>query len=128
MIRIFSLDISIKSLLLATVESVAVLVSLLCAIWLRFWNNPAGFEHYTSEPAFGWHALIVVAVFQICFYYNDLYDLVAVRRDADGLLRLVQSLGAACLTLGVLYFLIPSLLIGRGVFFITSLLVVTFVA
>jgi sugar transferase (PEP-CTERM system associated) len=127
MIRIFSIDISIKSILLATVESAAVLVSLLSAIWLRFWNNPAGFEHYTSMPAFGWHALIVVAVFQICFYYNDLYDLVAVRRNADGLLRLVQSLGAACLTLGVLYFLMPSLLIGRGVFFITSLLVVTLV-
>jgi sugar transferase (PEP-CTERM system associated) len=127
MIRIFSLDVSIKSLLLATVEAAAVLVSLLCGAWLRFWNNPAGFERYTSMPAFGWHALIVVVVFQICFYYNDLYNLVEVRRKADGLIRLVQSLGAACLTLGLLYFLMPSLLIGRGVFFITGLLVVTFV-
>src|SRR5215471_4445176 len=100
MIRIFSLDISIKSLLLATVESAAVLMALICAIWLRFWNSPAGFEQYTSEPAFGWHALLVVAVFQICFYYNDLYNLVEVRRRGDGLLRVVQSLGAACLTLG----------------------------
>jgi sugar transferase (PEP-CTERM system associated) len=45
----------------------------------------------------------------------------------ERVLRIEQSLGAACLLLGLLYFLVPSLLLSRGVFLIGMLLVTAFV-
>jgi sugar transferase (PEP-CTERM system associated) len=63
---------------------------------------------------------------QVCFYYSDLYDLNLVRQRRDQLVCLGQSLGAASLLLGMVYFAVPELLIGRGVFFISTALVAAF--
>jgi sugar transferase (PEP-CTERM system associated) len=41
------------------------------------------------------------------------------RQKPDQLLALGQSIGSGCLLLGILYFIFPNLLIGRGVFFIS---------
>ena len=61
---------------------------------------------------------IIVAVCLACFYYNDLYDLSSGCSSVDSVLRVEQSLGAAILLLGLLYFLAPGLLLSRGVFLI----------
>ncbi len=127
MIRIFSQYVSPKSIILMVTETVLITLSLLCAIRLRFWNDPVQFEVYTSWPDFAVQAGLIVAICQLCFYYNDLYDLTAVRRRSEQLVRLEQSLGAACLLLGLIYFLVPSLLIGRGVFIISMLLLTIFI-
>ncbi len=123
MIQIFNQYTPIRSLLLAALDSMLIALSLLCGVKLRFWRNPADFELYTVLPDFAVQTTIIVAVVQLCFYYNEIYDLNAVRRRSEQLIRLIQSLGVACLVLGLLYFLIPSLLIGRGVFFIALALV-----
>ncbi len=119
MIRVFSQYVSPKSILLMAIEGFLIVLSLLAGIRLRFWNNPVEFDNYIVLPDFAIQALIIALTFQICFYYNDLYDLSAVRRRGEQLARLGQSLGAACLLLGFIYFFLPVLLIGRGVFFIT---------
>ena len=69
----------------------------------------------------------MVVVFQLCFYFNDLYDAQPMQRRDDQALRLGQSLGAASLLLGLLYSLVPSLLVGRGVFFLNMVLVAAFI-
>jgi sugar transferase (PEP-CTERM system associated) len=125
MVRIFSQYVSVKSILLVLLESVLITFSVLCGVKLRFWSDPAAFQDYTALPDFAFQCLIIVVIFQLCFYYNDLYDLNTVRRRSEQLIRSGQSVGAACLILGLLYFLVPTLLIGRGVFFITLALVVT---
>lgn len=122
MIRVFSQYVSAKSLLLVVLEGLLIALSLVFAVKLRFWNQPEEFEFYTVLPDFGSQVLFIVLVFQMCFYYNDLYDLHAVRRRGEQLILLGQALGAACLLLGLLYFLVPALLIGRGVFFISMAL------
>jgi sugar transferase (PEP-CTERM system associated) len=124
MIRIFHQYISAKSVLLLALEGVLIVLALVAAVRLRFWNDPLEFDFHTAWPDFAAQTAIVVLVFQICFYYNDLYDLNAVRHSGEQLVRLGQSLGAACLLLGFIYFVAPALLIGRGVFAITVLLVV----
>ncbi len=123
MVRIFSQYVSLKSILLVMLEGVLMALALICAVKTRFWNDPATFRDYTILPEFGLQAAILVAVFQVCFYYNDLYNLSVVRRRSELLIRLWQSLGAGCLILGLLYFLAPALVLGRGVFFITVLIV-----
>jgi len=123
MIRIFSQYVSVKSLLLAVLEGILMAAALVGGVKLRFWGDPAAFEAYTAWPDFALQAFVIVLILQACFYYNDLYDLTAVRGRSDQVLRVGQSLGAACLILGLIYFLAPGLLIGRGIFFITILII-----
>jgi sugar transferase (PEP-CTERM system associated) len=127
MIRIFSQYVAPKSLLLILLEAGLMVLALACGVRLRFWNNPSEFEFYTQLPDFAWQGLVFAFIFQICFYYSDLYDLSVIRRRHEELLCLGQSLGAGSLLLGSVYFVFPDLLIGRGVFFISTLLVALFV-
>lgn len=127
MFRIFSQYVSVKSVLLMFVEGVLIVLSLLFAVKLRFWNNPADFALYTTFPEFAVQSGIVALVCLACFYCNDLYDLSAGSSSVEQVLRIEQSLGAASLLLGLLYFLFPSLLLGRGVFIIGMILVTALV-
>jgi sugar transferase (PEP-CTERM system associated) len=124
MIRIFSQYVSLKSLLLMLVEICLVAASLVGAVKLRFWNDPAEFSLYVVFPDFAVQIAIVAAVCVACFYCNDLYDLSSgCAGHMERALRIEQSLGAASLLLGLLYFLFPSLLLSRGVFLIGMVLV-----
>jgi sugar transferase (PEP-CTERM system associated) len=123
MFRIFSQYVSAKSLLLMMVEGSLIVLSLICAAKLRFWNSPAEFGFYVALPDFAVQIAIVVGVCLACFYYNELYDLSAGSGSMDQVLRIEQSLGAASLLLGLLYFLFPNLLLSRGVFIIGLILV-----
>lgn len=107
------------------VEGLLIVLSLVCAVRLRFWNNPAEFSTYVAFPDFAIQSAAMVVVCLACFYCNDLYDLSAGQTPVDRLLRVGQSLGAASLLLGLLYYLFPGLLLGRSVFFIGMLLVTT---
>jgi len=71
--------------------------------------------------------LLVIVIFQLCFYYSDLYNLNVIRGRSEQLIYLGQSLGSACLVLGALYYIFPGLLIGRGIFLISVFLVAAFV-
>src|ERR1051325_7792762 len=127
MIQILNQYVSPKSLLLFVLETFLTATAILCAAWLRFWSNPADFEKYISAPMFPWQLLAVMFVFQICFYYGNLYTPVAVQDGNEQIIRLGQSLGVGCLFLGVVYYLFPPLLIGRGVFLISTGLIAAFV-
>jgi sugar transferase (PEP-CTERM system associated) len=127
MIRVFNQYVSGKSLLLMVVEALLIVLALVCAVKLRFWNSPAEALFYLSFPDFAVQATIVVLVCLACFYYNDLYDLSAGYSAVERVLRVEQSLGAASLLLGLLYFMFPSLLLGRGVFIIGMVLVTALV-
>jgi sugar transferase (PEP-CTERM system associated) len=123
MFRIFSQYVSAKTLLLMVVESALIVLSLIAAARLRFWNNPAELAIYVTYPSFVVQSTIVVAVCLACFYLNDLYDAKTGYGSVERVLRVEQSIGAASLLLGMVYFLFPDLLLSRGVFLIGMLLV-----
>jgi len=127
MIRIFSQYVSPKSLLLMAIESLLMSMALVCGVFLRFWNDPLEFDSFVQFPDFALQVIIFVAIFQICFYYSDLYNVHTTRTRYEQFLRVGQSLGAGCLALGLVYYIFPGLLIGRGVFFISTALAATFV-
>jgi sugar transferase (PEP-CTERM system associated) len=127
MFRIFNQYVSAKSVLLMIVEGLLIAASLIGAVKLRFWNSPAESAVYMAFPDFAIQAGIVVMVCLACFYYNDLYDLNMGYGTAERVLRIEQSLGAATLLLGLLYFLLPNLLLSRGVFLIAMALATVFV-
>src|SRR5262245_15902425 len=123
MIRLFNQYVSVKSVLLMALESVLIALSLMAGARLRFWNDPVEFFLYTGSPGFLLQGITVLIVLETCFYYNQLYDLKAVRIRSEQYVRLAQALGAGCILLGVLYYFVPGLLVGRGVLFIAVTLV-----
>src|SRR5437868_9718572 len=127
MIKILNQYVSPKSLLLFVLETLLTATSILCAAWLRFWSNPTDFDKYINAPLFPWQLLAVMFVFQICFYYGNLYTPVAVQDRNEQLIWLGQSLGVGCLFLGSVYYIFPPLLIGRGVLLISTGLIAAFV-
>ena len=63
-----------------------------------------------------WKVGLVTIVCQLCLYYNDFYDLTLVQSNRELIVRLLQAVGAASILLAALYFAIPALMIGDGIF------------
>jgi sugar transferase (PEP-CTERM system associated) len=78
----------------------------------------------SASSAF-WQIVLVTAVCEVCFYYNDLYDLTLVDAKRELLLRVVQGAGAAAMVLAVVTAVAPSLLLGSGIL-LTSLFLLVF--
>jgi sugar transferase (PEP-CTERM system associated) len=71
---------------------------------------------------------LIAGVMQLALHYCDLYDLRTLSDRRVLVVGLIQALGGASLILAVLYFWIPQLIIGRGVFVIASAFVIVLVA
>src|SRR5215212_3348586 len=59
---------------------------------------------------------LVTMICQLCLYYNDFYDLTLVHSSRELIVRLLQAAGAASIVLAALYFVVPDLMIGNGIF------------
>jgi len=66
-----------------------------------------------------WRCLMVVAICQMCMYLNELYGYEVFRKKPELAVRLLQSLGIACILLSVFYFALESLCVGQAVFLIS---------
>ena len=69
-----------------------------------------------------WKIALVTGLCQLCFYYNDLYDLTVVHSSRELLIRLLQAAGAASILIALLYLAFPPLVIGNGIF-VSSLVI-----
>jgi sugar transferase (PEP-CTERM system associated) len=81
--------------------------------------------HFIQEDWFKW--LLIPMVTQICLYYADLYDLQIISDRRELFVRVVQALGATSILLAGIYYWFPDLVIGRGVFILTAMCVITLV-
>ncbi len=63
-----------------------------------------------------WKIALVTALCQLCFYYNDLYDLTVVSSNRELVVRLLQAAGAAAIVLAVATYAAPSLIPDPGTF------------
>jgi sugar transferase (PEP-CTERM system associated) len=127
MIQVFNQYVSPKNVLLMLLESCLIALALLCGVRIRFWNSLDDFAAYITLPEFTLQALVFVTTLQVCFYYCQLYNANAIRSRNEQWIALSQSLGSGCLLLGAVYFVFPTLLLGRGIFFISLALVPAFV-
>lgn len=114
-----------RTALLIAFESALILVALFGAAHVRLgpevWSPPLAVEILPR-------AILVAIVCQIALYYAELYDLRVVADRRELVVRIMQALGAASLALAVAYYMVPELTIGRGVFVLASLFVLTLVA
>ncbi len=71
---------------------------------------------YELQEKNGWlKILLASAVCLLSLYFYDLYDYIVMTNRRELLLRLVQALGIGWVFLALLFYLVPPLLIGRGV-------------
>jgi sugar transferase (PEP-CTERM system associated) len=126
MVRVFHQFVPAKILLLFSVESGAMLFAFLFASKLFTRNVPFIFGNQALLPEFVWQALLGVVILQICFYCNDLYNVEAFTELPDLGLRVLQSVGAACILLGFLFYLIPVLVIQQSVLLLSMALILAF--
>jgi sugar transferase (PEP-CTERM system associated) len=105
------------------VEHVVIVLAVFIAVLLRF-GTP---EVFGAGLAILWRASLIAAVLQICLHYSDLYELRSLVDRRDLFIRLLRALGVASVILAVLYYWLPTLIIGRGVFVIASVFVVALV-
>jgi sugar transferase (PEP-CTERM system associated) len=66
---------------------------------------------------------LLTIAFTICLHYFDLYDSVVLSDMREVQARLIQALGSICIVLGVIYYFLPSLELGRGIVVIGLLVV-----
>jgi len=76
----------------------------------------AGMQDTPDLAANIWKIGLVTIVCQLCLYYNDFYDLTLLQSTRELVVRLLQSVGAASIVLAALYFTMPWLMVGNGIF------------
>jgi sugar transferase (PEP-CTERM system associated) len=112
---------SFRTLLLVGCEAGLILGAIVVAVWLRLGGDALDMMFRERGLL---KALLIVTSCQFCLYYADLYDLRVVADRRELFVRTLQALGATSLILAVLYFWLPVLILGRGVFIIAAILVI----
>ena len=116
MIRLLNAYFPRRTFFLGVSEAVLVALAFIAATIARLGATDAslmlGYEQGFMK------VVVVSAAFVICMYYFDLYDSSILSNRREVLTRLVQVLGTACLMLAGLYYVYPSLELGRGIFLI----------
>ena len=87
--------------------------AIMAAVMLRL---SIGSSPLTASFPYLPRVFISAAVCQLCMYYAGLYDLRVALRPSVLLSKLGQALGASAIVLLLLFFILPPLAIGRGIF------------
>jgi sugar transferase (PEP-CTERM system associated) len=123
--RALYLSLTRRALALIVFETILIVAAVALAARIR--TGDAAWLVLSAEGGLT-KALLIAAICQMCLYYTDLYDFRAMSDRRELFIGIVQALGATSLLLAAIYFWFPSLVIGRGVFMIAALLVITLVA
>jgi sugar transferase (PEP-CTERM system associated) len=115
-----------RTSLLIVMEHAVIILAVMAAATIRLGEHTAWRE--TVEGSLLWRASLIGAVLQVCLHYCDLYDLRTLAGRRDLLTGLTQALGASSIILALLYYWLPQLIIGRGVFVIASIFIMALVA
>lgn len=115
MIKVFNQYVSKKTMLLVLLEQAEIAFCFFSAAWLRFGHMPS----LTLRLA------VTGVVIQLCLYCMELYTFRTTPLRSLAL-SLAKALAIASLALAGVYFVLPSLYIGRGVFAMTMLFVFVF--
>ena len=124
--QIFAGRVTVRALALVLNEHLLIVVAVAVAAVLRLGASPA-WNHIVNGDLI-WRAMLIGAVLQLCLHFCDMYDLRTLADRRGLVVGLLQAIGAASLILALLYYWVPNLVVGRGVFVIASVMIVGLVA
>src|SRR5262247_2613780 len=114
-----------RPLALLIFEGTLVYLCGVMAIYIRYGDETP----YVLGAGHGWLKTLLVTVLVLAsFYLFDLYDFHRIRRRAVLSLRLSQALGIGCVALALGFYVWPQIRLGRGVFLLSLLFMLTFMA
>ena len=117
--RIFRRNVSRLNAILFFIESVLLFGILYGGSCLRYlYQNGLEAFWFFDATRHSMKALVIVVVCQACMYLNELYDYKVTRARREFTIRLLQSLGVACILLSVIYSFWPDVGIGLVTFLI----------
>ena len=108
--QVFNRNVSVRGLTVFGFETVLISGSMALA---------ASFHGGFNSPSIGamlWKIAAVTALCELCFYYNDLYDLTVVHSNRELVVRLLQAAGAATIVLAAACLAFPTLLVDPSSF------------
>jgi sugar transferase (PEP-CTERM system associated) len=104
--QVFNRHISAKGATIFGIESVLIPASILVAARV----------HGSLATADFWKIALITALCELCFYYNDLYNLTVVHNARELVIRLLQAAGAAAIVLAAVGLTTPRLLFDAPTF------------
>ncbi len=113
--------VTIRSVALIAFETLLIVAAVAVSAWIRL--GPDAWSLFTLEGSL--KAFLIAAVCQLCLYLGDLYDLRSIKDHRDLFVRAVRALALTSFVLAGVYYWLPTLMIGRGVFVLASFLVIT---
>jgi sugar transferase (PEP-CTERM system associated) len=122
--RVVAQQVRARTLTLLGCETALIVLAVAAAAYLRLGARAWGvmaFESWLPK------ALLIAVVAQGCLYYADLYDLRLLSDRRELFIRILNALASASLILAGVYYWFPALVIGRGVFTIAAVFVITLV-
>ena len=113
---------SFRTLVLIIADAAIIYAGVILAMYVRL-GLDGGPGHELSERN-GWLKIGLVSfICVLTLYFYDLYDYVVMTNRRELMLRLVQALGIGWVLLAFIFYLIPQLMVGRGVLMISVPLV-----
>jgi sugar transferase (PEP-CTERM system associated) len=108
--QVFNRNVSVRGLTVFGFEVVLISGSMALAASLH------GATLVGATSATLWKIALVTALCQLCFYYNDLYDLTVVHSNRELVVRLLQAAGASAIVLAFTGVFAPSLILDPATF------------
>jgi sugar transferase (PEP-CTERM system associated) len=108
-----------RALCIIALEGMLICICSVLAIWMKFGSQS---DAVLTTFATWWKILFLMAVVQASFYIFDLYDLQLIRDHSTLSLRICQGVGLASITLAAAFRASPQLMLGRGAFMASLLL------
>lgn len=103
-------------------EGVLIYLCGLLSIWMRFGAGSTG----VLAADRGWlKLLLAMTVIQASFYLFDLYDFQMIRLKSVLMVQLFQALGLAAIALALIFYMMPGMMLGRGVFALAMILMMS---
>ena len=121
MIRLLLHRLTTRVMALVLLETMLIVLAVAVAAYIRV--GSAGWQLLIDEQGI-LKILLAAVVCQLCLYYADLYNLRLVSDRRELFVGIVQALGSASFILAMLYYWVPTLIIGRGVFMVAAFIVI----
>src|SRR5947207_14561976 len=111
--QLFNRNVSVRGLTVFAFEVVLISGSMALAAGL---HGSFAADGPNAAGSMLWRIALVTALCQLCFYYNDLYDLTIVHSNRELIVRLLQAAGAAAIVLAFFCIAAPTLTLDPGTF------------